>query len=36
MEFCKGKNCQVYHIVVYLEVRVYHIVAYHDHNFIRK
>ena len=27
---------RVYHIVAYLQVGVYHIVAYHDRNFIRK
>ena len=28
--------CRVYHIVAYLQVGVYHIVTYHDRNFIRK
>ena len=27
---------RVYHIVTYLQVGMYHIVAYHDRNFIRK
>ena len=27
---------RVYHIVAYLQVGVYHIVTYHDRNFIRK
>ena len=27
---------RVYHIVAYLQVGVYHIVAYHDRSFIRK
>ena len=27
---------RVYHIVAYLQVGVYHIVAHHDRNFIRK
>ena len=32
----KVKIRRVYHIVAYLQVGVYHIVAYHDHNFIQK
>ena len=33
----KGESIRrVYHIVAYLQVGVYHIVAYHDRNFIRK
>ena len=31
-----SSNRRVYHIVAYLQVGVYHIVAYHDRNFIRK
>ena len=31
-----NKIRRVYHIVAYLQVGVYHIVAYHDRNFIRK
>ena len=34
--FFDRRNRRVYHIVAYLQVGVYHIVAYHDRNFTRK
>ena len=34
--FTKKINHRVYHIVANLQVRVYHIVVYHDQNFIKK